>query len=34
MKIIKMNNSNTQPRNPNEHDYCEPLTGSRVCRNR
>ena len=34
MKIIKMNNSNAQPRNSNEHDYCEPLTGSRVCRNR
>lgn len=34
MKIIKMNNSNVQSRSSNEHDYCEPLTGSRVCRNR
>ena len=32
MKIIKMNGARSQPRNPSEHDYCEPLTGSRVCR--
>lgn len=32
MKIIKVNNFDTQSHSPSEHDYCEPLTGSRVCR--
>lgn len=32
MKVIDMNHVNAAPAPKGEHDYCEPITGSRVCK--